>query len=60
MQYVIDKTKRTHMLNFFQDFDRRVVVELDSALNIWIDNIPEHCSSLSLVTEFTSTFSLCF
>lgn len=40
--YVIDKTKRTHMLNFFQDFDRRVVVELDSALNIWIDNIPEH------------------
>lgn len=40
--YVLDKTKRTHMLEFFPDFDRRVVVELDSALNRWIDNIPEH------------------
>lgn len=34
------------MTEVFPEYDRRVVMELDSALNKWIDNIPAHCMSL--------------
>lgn len=40
--YSIDCTRRTYMLEIFPDFDRRVVTVLDSALNQWISDIPEH------------------
>lgn len=40
--YSLDKTKRAWMIDVFHDFERRVVLELDSALNKWIDNIPAH------------------
>lgn len=35
------------MIDVFHDFERRVVLELDSALNKWIDNIPAHCTPSS-------------
>lgn len=40
--YPLNKAKRGWMTEVFPEYDRRVVMELDSALNKWIDNIPAH------------------
>ena len=44
MQYSINKSKLS--LGFVgPEWEQRIVAELDSALNKWIDTVPEHCSS---------------
>jgi hypothetical protein len=50
LQYSIKKSKAS--LGFVgQDWEQRMVAELDSALNKWMDSLPDHCECL----EFTSS-----
>lgn len=41
-QYATAKTRRLYLMNLYQNLDRKLVMELDSAVNKWVDSIPEH------------------
>ena len=46
MQYSINKSKA--LLGFVgQQWEQHIVAELDSALNKWIDSVPDHRTRLS-------------
>ena len=49
-QYSINKSKI--LLGFVgPQWEQHIVAELDSALNKWIDTVPDHCESRPNVTE---------
>lgn len=41
-QYANHKTKSLYLMDQYRDLDRKVVMELDSTVNKWVDSIPEH------------------